>query len=148
MPKTEEATEQTEQYVDTGEMLRLRVVNPPNAKFTTNGEMVGGHIFNGYIGQRVYLGQETDIPLYRPFRDEDGNHLVNPDGTLKYRKQGVPRWAELVNIVPPPKGWEAPTTPMPKSTIAAPLAKSVKGNTNRSTKTFGRSRAADSSITG
>jgi hypothetical protein len=142
-------TEVPEQFQDTGEMLRLRVVNPPNAKFTATGEMVGGHIYNGYIGQRVYLGQETDIPLYRPYRDEDGNHLMNPDGTLRYKKQGVPRWGELVAIVPAPKGWEPPVAPVKKATAAAPLVKSVKGaRPNGSTKTFGRNRAADTSITG
>lgn len=147
MPDTSE-TEVTEQYVDTGEMLRLRVVNPPNAKFTATGEMVGGHIYNGYIGQRVYLGQETDIPLYRPFRDEDGNHLTNPDGTLRYKKHKVPRWAELVEIVPAPRGWVPLEAPAPKSHAAAPLVKSVKGaRPNGSTKTFGRNRAADTSIT-
>lgn len=145
MPDTEE---KTVQHHDTGEMMRLRVVNPPNAKFTAGGEMVAGHIYNGYIGQRVYLGQETDIPMYRPFRDEEGNHLKNEDGTLKYRKQGVPRWAELVEIVPAPRGWVPLEAPAPKSTAAAPLVKSVKGRPNGSTKTFGRNRAADSSITG
>lgn len=134
-------------HTDTGEMMRLRVTNPPNAEFTTAGEMVGGNIFNGYIGQRVYLGQETDIPLYRPFRDEEGNHLANPDGTLRYKKQGVPKWGELVAIIPAPRGWEPPEAPVPKSTAAAPLVKSVKGaRPNGSTKTFGRGRAADASI--
>lgn len=142
-------TAQTESktFTDTGEMMRLRVTNPPNAEFTTSGEMVGGNIFNGYIGQRVYLGQETDIPLYRPFRDEEGNHLSNADGTLRYKKQGVPKWGELVEIVPAPRGWEPPEAPVPKSTAAAPLVKSVKGaRPNGSTKTFGRGRASDTSI--
>lgn len=147
MPDTDE-TEVTEQHSDTGEMMRLRVVNPPNAKFTALGEMVGGHIYNGYIGQRVYLGQETDIPLYRPYRDEENNHLRNADGSLRYKKQGVPRWAELVEIVPAPRGWVAPEAPAPKANVAAPLVKSVKGRPNGSTKTFGRNRASDSSITG
>jgi len=145
MPDTEE---KTVQHQDTGEMMRLRVVNPPNAKFTADGQMVGGHVYNGYIGQRVYLGQETDIPVYRPFRDEEGNHLKNADGTLRYKKQSTPRWAELVAIIPAPRGWMPLEEPAPKSTAAAPLVKSVKARPNGSTKTFGRNRAADSSITG
>lgn len=146
MPDTEETTEAA-QHQDTGEMMRLRVVNPPNAKFTATGEMVGGHIFNGYIGQRVYLGQETDLPLYGPFRDEDGNHLRNADGTLRYKKYSVPKWGELVQIVPAPRGWVPLEEPAPKSSAAAPLVKSVKGaRPNGSTKTFGRNRAADASI--
>ena len=135
-----------EQVQDTGEMMRVRVVNPPNMKFDIHGNAIGGSIFNGYIGQRVYLGQETDIPLYRPFKDEDGKHLRNPDGSLRYKKQSVPKWAELVKIVPPPRGWEpleaAPSTPV------APLAKSAGGAKVKGTKSFGRStaRAADTSI--
>ena len=139
----------TEYPQDTGEMMRLKVVNPPNAKFTTQGEMVGGHIFNGYIGQRVYLGQTTDIPLYRPYKDEDGNQLVNPDGSLRWKKQSVPRWAELVEIVPPPRGWVPPEAPVAKTTAAAPLVKSTPAKKGGSTKSFGRGgRASDTSITG
>ena len=54
--------------------------------------------------------------------------------------------AELVKIVPPPRGWEpleaAPSTPV------APLAKSAGGAKVKGTKSFGRStaRAADTSI--
>jgi hypothetical protein len=134
------------QHQDTGEMMRLRVVNPPNMKFDIHGNAIGGSIYNGYIGQRVYLGQETDIPLYRPFRDEDGHHLRNADGSLRYKKQSVPKWAELVKIVPPPRGWE-PEEAKP-ATPVAPLAKSAGGAKAKATKSFGRStaRAADTSI--
>jgi hypothetical protein len=132
------------QHQDTGEMMRLRVVNPTKPVYDASGNLVGGWIYNGYIGQRVYLGNETDIPLYRPFRDEEGNHLRNPDGSLKWKKQPVPKWAELVNIVPPPRGWQP--LEAEKSTIVSPLAKST-GKKVSSTKSFGRpTRAADATI--
>ncbi len=139
------ATKEPEvQHQDTGEMMRLRVARPTKPIYDAQGNLVGGWIFNGYISQRVYLGNETDIPLYRPFRDEEGNHLRNPDGSLKWKKQPVPKWADLVEIVPPPRGW----VPLEaeKSTIVSPLAKSSAKKV-QSTKSFGRSnRAADANI--
>jgi hypothetical protein len=134
------------QHQDTGEMMRLRVVSPTKPQYDIHGNLIGGWTYNGYIGQRVYLGQETDIPLYRPFKDEDGNHLRNADGSLKYKKQNVPKWAELVKIVPPPRGWEP--LEYEKATPVSPLAKSAGGNKGKPTKSFGRSqtRAADTAI--
>ena len=135
-----------EQHQDTGEMMRLRVVNPSKPIYDASGNLIGGWIYNGYIGQRVYLGNETDIPLYRPFRDEEGNHLRNSDGSLKWKKQSVPKWADLVEIVPPPRGWQPMESEAPKSTVVSPLAKSA-GKKVASTKSFGRSnRAADAII--
>lgn len=141
-------TDTDTQYLqDTGEMMRLKVVNPPNAKFSTQGEMINGHIYNGHIGQRVYLGQMTDLPLYRPFRDEDGNHLRNPDGTLRYKKQNVPKWGQLVEIVPAPRGWQ-PLEAAPARPESA-ISKASGANKGGSQKSFGRktARAADTSIT-
>jgi len=151
-----------EQYQDTGEMMRLRVVNPPKTIYDAAGNKIGGSVFNGYKGYfikdadgrtvgespgRVYLGWETAIPLYRPFRDEEGNHLRNPDGSLKWKKQGVPKWAELVEILPPPRGWQPIDEEAPKSTVVSPLARSAGGRKAGSTKSFGRStRAADANI--
>jgi len=140
------ATKEQVQHKDTGENMLLRVVNPTKPIYDGQGHLIGGWIYNGYIGQRVYLGNETEIPLYRPFRDEEGNHLRNEDGSLKWKKQPVPKWAELVKMVPPPRGWQPLEEEAPKSTVVSPLAKSV-GKKVGSTKSFGRStRAADANI--
>ena len=138
------ATKEAVQHEDTGEMMRLRVVNPTKPQFDIHGNLVGGWTYNGYIGQRVYLGQETDIPLYRPFKDEDGTHLRNPDGSLRYKKQNVPKWAELVAMVPAPRGWEP--LEAEKSTVVSALAKSKGTVKAKANKTFGSKRAADTII--
>lgn len=155
------ATKEPEvQHQDTGEMMRLRVVNPPKTIYDAAGNKVGGSVFNGYTGYfikdadgrtvgespgRVYLGWETAIPLYRPFRDEDGNHLRNPDGSLKWKKQKPPKWGELIEILPPPRGWQP--MEVQQSTIVSPLARNSAGKKAGSTKSFGRSnRAADANI--
>lgn len=140
MTDSDTMTEPTEQHTDDGTNYLLRVVRPQKAQYSSDGQLINGWVYNGYEGRRVYVGQETQIPVYRPFRDEDGNHLRNPDGTLKWKKQAVPKWAELVKIVPPPRGWE-PLEAAPALAVA-PIAKATgKAQKPGSTKSFGGSGA-------
>lgn len=129
---------------DTGEMLRLRVVSPTKSIFDGNGDLIGGHIFNGYIGKRVYLNEITDIPKFRPYRDDEGRHLMNEKGELLYRENVVPKWADLIEVVPAPPGWR-PATP-PRRPVPAEAALS-KGRAKLSDGRSGKMRGATSSNT-
>ena len=60
--------ESQEQYQDTGEMMRLRVVNPPKTIYDAAGNKVGGSVFNGCVGYFIkdadgrMVGERPETP--------------------------------------------------------------------------------------
>lgn len=84
--------------------MRVRVVAPPNGKW----------IYNGYLGHRVMLGEETELPDYRVPHD--------PNGKPKERiAVNVPRWAELLEagVVEEPVPARVPSVTERKAKVVA-----------------------------